>query len=75
MRELSLTLALIALGVGVALLGQPEANAQVGGGSLKVCRANNNAGRQVSWGCHSSQPCCFNEARNEGYCGPVGGRC
>ena len=79
MRGLAVALALIGLTFAATSLLQPAAKAQQGAGpgqgSLKICRAQNNGGRTVTWGCNSAQPCCFNEARNEGYCGPAGGRC
>lgn len=43
--------------------------------NLKICKATNNAGRTINWGCQANQPCCFNAATNTGYCGPVGGSC
>ena len=73
MRGLALALAIIGLGVGTVLMAQPFAHAQ--GNSLKLCRATNNEGRVVSWGCSSHQSCCFNAATNSGYCGPAAGRC
>ena len=76
MRGLALALAIIGLGVGTVLMVQPFAHAQGNQRALlKLCRATNNVGRQVTWGCSSNQSCCFNEATNSGYCGPVGGRC
>ena len=78
MRGLALALAIIGLVTAVALVDRPTAVAQQGSsqrGALKVCRATNNEGRMVTWGCGADQRCCFNEGSNMGYCSPVGGRC
>ena len=80
MRGLALALAIIGLVAAVALVERPTAVAQQGEnaarrGSLKMCRATNSSGRQVSWGCSSDQRCCFNEATDLGYCAPAGRGC
>jgi hypothetical protein len=82
MRGLMLAFAMLGVCLVVPLLfGPSSAKAQFIGAAqaqsaqLKVCRATNNGGRQISWGCVADQPCCFDPARNLAYCGPTGGRC
>lgn len=77
MRALGALLSLIALAWIVGTFSSPTATAQqpTRGGGLKICKATNNAGRIVNWGCQINQSCCFNSATNTGYCGPVGGGC
>ena len=78
MRALALVAAIVAAAWLAGGFGSDSATAQQGdtrSAGLKICRATNNSGRTVNWGCQANQPCCFNAATNTGYCGPIGGGC